>query len=585
MTLLPIVERELRLASKKPGTYWSRVWFGLLGMIALGWAILTARFAPIAPVGLPFIFKTVRFWGLIYCLFTGARTTADCVSEEKREGTLGLLFLTDLRGYDVVLGKLIARGVSPSYAVMALIPMIWLLSLMGTAGASELVYTVILFGNAMFFSLAAGITVSTFFTDRRRCEIITSATILILFFGVFPLAESAAGWLGSGAGGGAFSTGGPAVIFARLNALANPPVPGTPGFHQALISNAVIHLGAWGLIILSSWRLPYCWRERSTKNARLSLKERWRQWSYGGGQARAARRRIALEANPFFWLATRNRLRPLVPLLFILITVGILLFILIILGILPVFATAISVLRPMFVVLPGALVVFWYLAPKFWISREAARTLSEERRDGTLEMLLSTTLSVREIVKGQWMGLRKCYAAAVLFSILGSALLIFLNSLASEINWLEPVPYATPLLSAGTVMFIADCIALGWVGMWLALRTGNPKKAAQSATAKIIVFPLLLFVFCLSGYAAFFGFRSFPFHISPYFVIGLWLGIGLIFDFLFIWSSRNLLYREFRNVAQAPIESAVSEGAWGRALGRWYGHRKRRARSYFTVNG
>ena len=31
------------------------------------------------------------------------RNTADSLSAEKREGTLGLLFLTDLRGYDVVL--------------------------------------------------------------------------------------------------------------------------------------------------------------------------------------------------------------------------------------------------------------------------------------------------------------------------------------------------------------------------------------------------------------------------------------------------------------------------------------------------
>ena len=42
----------------------------------------------------------------IYSLRAGALSTADCVSEEKREGTLGLLFLTDLKSYDIVLGKL-----------------------------------------------------------------------------------------------------------------------------------------------------------------------------------------------------------------------------------------------------------------------------------------------------------------------------------------------------------------------------------------------------------------------------------------------------------------------------------------------
>ena len=53
------------------------------------------------------------FWGLtgsavFYCLLSGVWFTADCLSEEKREGTLGLLFLTDLKGYDVVFGKLVA---------------------------------------------------------------------------------------------------------------------------------------------------------------------------------------------------------------------------------------------------------------------------------------------------------------------------------------------------------------------------------------------------------------------------------------------------------------------------------------------
>ncbi|HQU46125.1 MAG TPA: hypothetical protein PK867_25150, partial [Pirellulales bacterium] len=41
--------------------------------------------------------------------------TADCISSERREGTLGLLFLTDLRGHDVVLGKLVVAGLGAFY--------------------------------------------------------------------------------------------------------------------------------------------------------------------------------------------------------------------------------------------------------------------------------------------------------------------------------------------------------------------------------------------------------------------------------------------------------------------------------------
>ena len=39
---------------------------------------------------------------LLMCMFS-ASVTADALSSEKRNGTLGLLFLTDLKGYDIVL--------------------------------------------------------------------------------------------------------------------------------------------------------------------------------------------------------------------------------------------------------------------------------------------------------------------------------------------------------------------------------------------------------------------------------------------------------------------------------------------------
>src|SRR5436190_7976809 len=41
--------------------------------------------------------------------------TADALSKEKREGTLGLLFLTELQSYDVVLGKLFASSLRSVY--------------------------------------------------------------------------------------------------------------------------------------------------------------------------------------------------------------------------------------------------------------------------------------------------------------------------------------------------------------------------------------------------------------------------------------------------------------------------------------
>src|SRR5271165_6742588 len=110
MILLPIVERELRVAARRPGTYRTR-WCAALGMIGV-WLLLVAANSSTAAAELSqVLFKSFGVLALGFCLLAGIFLTADCLSEEKREGTLGLLFLTDLRGYDVVLGKLMATSV------------------------------------------------------------------------------------------------------------------------------------------------------------------------------------------------------------------------------------------------------------------------------------------------------------------------------------------------------------------------------------------------------------------------------------------------------------------------------------------
>ena len=72
------------------------------------------------------MFGTLTWICLAAALATGLFLTSDCVSEEKRDGTLGLLFLTDLRGYDVVSGKLLASSLRGFYALLAVLPVLGL---------------------------------------------------------------------------------------------------------------------------------------------------------------------------------------------------------------------------------------------------------------------------------------------------------------------------------------------------------------------------------------------------------------------------------------------------------------------------
>src|SRR6266702_3319807 len=125
MTFLPVVDRELRVAARRRGTYWTRLLFvlvcaGIVGLVLMfAWAMQGGTSG--IGAGL-FYFLTLITLG--FSALAGVFLTADCLSEEKREGTLGLLFLTDLQGHDVVLGKFIARALNAFYGLLALLPIV-----------------------------------------------------------------------------------------------------------------------------------------------------------------------------------------------------------------------------------------------------------------------------------------------------------------------------------------------------------------------------------------------------------------------------------------------------------------------------
>src|SRR5437763_971733 len=104
MQFLPIARRELRVASRRPRTYRVRVWAALLTLACAAYAgWIFSRASGASGSGRSVLTMVVRL-AFMYCLFAGVGNTADCLSSEKREGTLGLLFLTPLRGYDIVVG-------------------------------------------------------------------------------------------------------------------------------------------------------------------------------------------------------------------------------------------------------------------------------------------------------------------------------------------------------------------------------------------------------------------------------------------------------------------------------------------------
>jgi ABC-type transport system involved in cytochrome c biogenesis permease component len=125
MTVLPVIARELRVSARQPFTYYLRV----LGVTAL--LLMSLLFG--LQVGFEPTFGRELFGALHRTLFGAIwvlvpMLTADCISRERREGTLGLLFLTPLKGTDIVVAKAVAQGlraITLGLAVLPVLPHSW----------------------------------------------------------------------------------------------------------------------------------------------------------------------------------------------------------------------------------------------------------------------------------------------------------------------------------------------------------------------------------------------------------------------------------------------------------------------------
>lgn len=520
------------MASRQWRTYIARMQGGLAALLGGGYFLLMVSVVGLPGIGGQAAFTMSAVIAFYVCLFVGAVTTADSLSSEKRDGTLGLLFLTDLRAYDILAGKLASHGLHLLYVLLATVPAFMLPVLAGGVTAKSVALQALLLVNTLFFSCAAGLFVSARAREARGARV--TAEVLVLGITALPYLVS---WWGEEhdwpmSTVQAVILASPASGQATLFALAGRPT----AFWLSLL---LTHLYAWVFLGLTIWVLPRSWQQGRTTVRGQRWQNWWRGVQLGAGTAAVARRGRLLARGPFHYLNARSRLRHL--------------------GVWGVLATvfAIFVLAPwMNGDSPDATLVFalvlCHLLAKGGLTSDAAAPLLAQRKSGAFELLLATPLGVGEILRGQWWALGTKYAGPVGVVLLGHWWLRARMVSDPTNAWSgEDLSLWTTLLVGGAIMLVCDLFALGWTAMWLAMSATNPQRATGDAIARILVLPWLV----LGAGSAAWGMLVLagllrPTGIGPFGFFWIWLILGLITDLWFGLRSRALLRQRFRLCAE-----------------------------------
>src|SRR2546421_4973555 len=153
MFLLPVAAREVREASRQSRTYAWRTATALIALVLMAFIAWVSGYSARQGQRLFIGVATIAY---LYCLIAGVVRTADTIAEEKRDNTLGLLFLTDLKGWDIILGKLLSSSVNCLFGLLALIPMLAIPMLMGGVQWSEFVRVILSLLVTLILSISWG---------------------------------------------------------------------------------------------------------------------------------------------------------------------------------------------------------------------------------------------------------------------------------------------------------------------------------------------------------------------------------------------------------------------------------------------
>jgi ABC-type transport system involved in cytochrome c biogenesis permease component len=542
MTFLPIVERELRIMARQKGPYRMRLVTAALGLGLWIFLSIVGGLATV-PQRASVIFLAVSILSLGFAMLAGTFLTADCLSEERREGTLGLLFLTDLKGYDVVLGKLVSTSVLAVFSLLAVLPILALPLLMGGMTGGEFWRTTLVLLATIFLSLATGMLVSALSKDSR-VAMLGTLLAMVFFAGLLPVLWWLQALVHRMTELDFLLWACPAYTFRRALDAYYSARSGPGEFWISIVT-----LFALGLVSLAtaSLLLPRVWQEAPSASAGRKREPGRSRLRFGSPEQQMVQR-VWLSVRPYYWLATRDRLTKL----WVAGCLGVLLpvWLVIYCGI----WTSSRGKADNFFAVAILMSYGLHLIYKCLVAAEASRRLSDDRHSGALELLLATPLTPREIIRAQqdavWDVFQWSRRLLVGVNLLLLWVLVGLNPLRMPS---EPRGIFTVIFLGGIGMLYLDSFALIRAGMWTALTTKRHTHAVLSTIRRVMLPPWLaiLLMFFLGTLRM--GFSGGTFVT----LMALWFAAGIAVDIIVGVNAQYRLTIHFR-AAAAGVHKRVT---------------------------
>jgi ABC-type transport system involved in multi-copper enzyme maturation permease subunit len=479
------MERELRAEARHAFSYWLRALGASVLLIVLALMLIDAQDnTPGLGAKLFGNLNTALFitiWLLVPLL------TADCLSRERREGTLGILFLTPLTARAIIIGKGLIHSLRALTMVLAALPVVAVPFLLGGVTWREGLMALLLDLSSVGLALAVGLVASAYCRHWNRAllfaEVLSAMTLFV--FGVllilvlivqvaipyFPGFARSEVPFGEIIMGGAIMCTDIAGMWSE--AIKFLPIAATRAWLAVVVEIAGGSLLIFGLAIIWVARRL----ERSRQERPATARQLWWQnylfaprfWK----ELFRSKMRRTLERNPIGWLqqySTGARMTKWGWCLFIVIAECML----------------VPIVDP------------WYdlLWPQYWLlllvalslAASAASSFRRERETGALELILVTPLSELEIILGRLFGLWKQFLPALGMLL---AVLAFLLHIGPPWDQWHGESYLERDLAVAALV-ACTFATLPVVGLYFSLSLKHFLSAWLSALGVCVLLPVIL---------------------------------------------------------------------------------------------